>query len=353
MNEHLPACPSPPPDHEAVVIGAGLAAGYYLSQAGVGHLILEPAEAVGDSWPRRWESLRLFTPARYDSLPGMDFLAAPGYYPDKGEVTAYLAAYAVTFGLPVRTRTRMHRLEAAEAGFRLHLDDGQSLTAEKVIVATGAFGAPYRPALAADLAPSLPQLHTHDHHTSDDLPVGTVLVVGGGNSGVQLAEELAHAGRQVHLAERTRPRHIRQRIAGRDLFWWAQCHRGHPRPAHHPIGRRLQADAVIGTSCTQLLRAGVRFRPAATAAHGRTMAFADGSALAPEAVLWATGYRHDDHWIAVPGALDPSGTLITDQGRTPIPGLYALGRPWQRDRGSALLGFVSTDARCLAERITT
>lgn len=177
-------------------------------------------------------------------------------------------------------------------------------------------------------------------------------MVGGGNSGVQIAEELARGGRKVHLTERTRIRHIGQRIAHRDLFWWLSVTGAIHAPATSRIGRRLQADAVIGAPRARLVQAGIRFHPGVSAAQGRTVSFAEGSTLTPEAVLWATGYRHEDRWITVPGALGSSRALITDQGHTSVPGLYTLGRPWHRNRGSALLGFVGADARGLITELT-
>ncbi|WP_373271557.1 NAD(P)-binding domain-containing protein [Kocuria rhizophila] len=197
-------------------------------------------------------------------------------------------------------------------------------------------------------------MHSHHYRTPEHLPGAVVLVVGGGNSGVQIAQELARAGRQVHLAARTRPRHLPQRVLGRDLFWWLHTTGVLGAPATSRLGRRLRAaDPVIGTPRSRLVRAGVRFHPAVVAAAGDTVTFADGASLVPEAVLWATGYRHDDRWVRIPGAVDEHGKLITATGRTPAPGLFTLGRSWQRDRSSALLGFVGADARRLVAELTT
>lgn len=333
---------------------AGLAAGYYLRAAGVDFSILEATEAIGTSWTRRWESLRLFTPARYDGLPGMIFPGDPWHYPTKDEVASYLATYAGAFELPVRTGSPVTALRHGEPDrFELHLAGGQVLGATAVVVATGAFGAPYVPDLAQRLDPPLPQLHTDTYQAPDQLPDGPVLVVGAGNSGAQIALELAQAGHVVHLAARTRPRHVPQSIGGRDLFWWLNATGALHAAATTRIGRRLKAsDPVIGTPRAALHRTGVRLRPGVVDAGGSTVTFADGTTLIPASVMWATGYRHDDRWIDIPAALDPRGALITGTGHTPVPGLYTLGRPWQRSRGSALLGFVGADAQRLIADLT-
>ncbi|WP_240644171.1 NAD(P)/FAD-dependent oxidoreductase [Antribacter gilvus] len=125
-------------------------------------------------------------------------------------------------------------------------------------------------------------------------------------------------------------------------------------PADSRIGRRLRAnDPIIDTSRTALRAAGIRFRPRAATGAGRTISFADGTSLRPDSVLWAKGYRHDDRWIKIPGALDDDGAVRTSGLDTPTPGLHVLGRSWQRSRGSALLGFVAQDARLLATRMAT
>jgi len=197
------------------------------------------------------------------------------------------------------------------------------------------------------------QVHTDDYRKPSGLPAGPVLVVGGGNSGFQVAHELAATGRPVHLAEGAHLRTVAQRIAGRDLFWWLTTTGVIRAPGHTRLGRRLRAnEPIIGTSRRSLRRAGVTFRPRVVGATGGTVTFADGTSLSPSAVVWATGYRHDDRWITVPGALDPHGSLLSTGAETPVPGLHTIGRPWQHDRGSSLLGYVQHDAQRLAERLT-
>jgi putative flavoprotein involved in K+ transport len=178
-----------------------------------------------------------------------------------------------------------------------------------------------------------------------------VLVVGGGNSGFQIAEELA-ATRQVDLSIATRAPILPQRIGGKDLFWWLTRLRLMHVAVDSRLGRRMSGrEFIIGGSRRRLQAAGVRFRPAVAGADGRTVRFADGTSLDAEVVIWATGYRSDYSWIHIP-SVARDGQVIHRRGVTDVPGLYFVGLSWQHTRGSALLGFVNDDAAFLAGRIT-
>jgi putative flavoprotein involved in K+ transport len=198
------------------------------------------------------------------------------------------------------------------------------------------------------------QVHSADYHNPQALPDGPVLVVGGGNSGFQIAEELA-ATRQVDLSIATKYPMLPQRLAGRDLFWWLTRLGVMRVTAGSRLGRRVQArgEFIIGTNRRRLERAGVRFRPRLVDADGRTVRFADHSLLEDVGVVvWATGYRSDYAWIHIPGVAR-EGHVVHRRGVTEVPGLYFLGLSWQHTRGSALLGFVNDDAAYLANRIAT
>jgi putative flavoprotein involved in K+ transport len=202
------------------------------------------------------------------------------------------------------------------------------------------------------------QIHSADYCNPQSLPPGPVLVVGAGNSGLQIAEELA-ATRQVDVAAGEKVPALPQRLLGRDLFWWLTRPRFMRVNTATRLGRRLQArgEFVIGTNRRRLKRAGVRFRPRLVTAQGRSARFADGGSLDVGVVVWATGYRlpatryrPDYSWSAIPGATADGG-VTHRRGVTDVPGLYFLGLSWQYTRGSALLGFVADDAAYLAEQI--
>ncbi|WP_218566713.1 flavin-containing monooxygenase [Vallicoccus soli] len=329
---------------DVLVVGAGqagLAVGRALADRGADLLLVDAAGAVGDSWRARWDSLRLFTSAEHDALPGRAFPAPRGSYPGKDAVAGYLAAYAQ--GLPVRTGTPVHRLAPAPGGFAAETPTG-TVRARQVVVATGPFQVPRVPALAAGL--DVPHLHTGAYRRPSDVPGRRVLVVGAANSGLQVALELARAGRVVTVAVGRRLRRVPQRPLGRDLYWWLTRTGLVTRPSDAP-GPRIP-DVVVGPSWRALGRE-LALRGRAVAARGRVVELADGPVEA-DAVVWATGWRTEHGWFDVPGAVR-GGRLVHERGAVPVPGLHVLGLPGMRMRGSALLGFVGHDAAWVARRV--
>jgi putative flavoprotein involved in K+ transport len=221
--------------------------------------------------------------------------------------------------------------------------NGRAIRADAVVVATGPFQTPIVPPFARGLAAEVFQTHSAGYRRQDDLPGGRVLVVGGGNSGFQIAKELA-GSREVHLAIGARQTPLPQRLLGRDLFWWLTKLGLLSKTVDSRIGRRARGrDTLIGSSPRDLKCHGVVVRPRAVGAEGRTVGFADGSELQVDAVVWATGYRPDHSWIDLPVHGD-DGLLRHRRGVSDVPGLYFLGLSWQHTRGSALLGFVGDDA---------
>ncbi|MGZ6643207.1 MAG: flavin-containing monooxygenase [Solirubrobacteraceae bacterium] len=337
---------------EVVVVGggqAGLAIGYYLAQQGRRFTILEAAGEPAAAWRRRWDSIRLFTPVRYDSLPGFAFPGEPDSYPGRDDVVAYLTDYARRFELPVEFNSRVESVRAQDGGFLVELAD-RAYAADQVVVATGPFQVPFTPPIAADLHGDVVQMHSSDYRSPADLPAGTVLVVGGGNTGFQIAAELAQS-RPVHLAVGTRQTPLPQRILGRDLFRYLEATGLMNTTVTSRIGRRMKdRDTLIGSSPRAARRQGIQMRARATAAGGATVTFADGSDLTVGAVVWATGFRLDHSLVELP-VVDDGGQLRHERGVTEAPGLYFLGLPWQHTRGSALLGWVKDDAQFIAQRI--
>jgi putative flavoprotein involved in K+ transport len=336
-----------------VVIGggqAGLAIGYFLKQQGRNFVILEAADSIGAAWHARWESLTLFTPRRYDSLPGLPFPGDPDGYPSRDEVIAYLEQYAATFELPIQLNSPVRRLTSEDGNFALDVD-GRTITADQVVVATGPFQTPYVPEVASRLAPDVFRAHSTGYCKPSDVPQGSVLVVGGGNTGFQIAKELS-ATHHVYLSVGSRQTPLPQRPFGRDLFWWLTRSRLFSATVESRLGQRLQTrETLIGSSPRELRkRYGVELKPRVVDASGRTVEFADGSELEVDAVIWATGYRPDYSWIDLPVFKD-DGRLRHRRGVTEVPGLYFLGLTWQHTRGSALLGWVKDDAKFIAGQI--
>ena len=339
---------------DVAVIGggqAGLAIGYYLRQQGCRFLVLERASELAPAWRERWDSLTLFTPRRYSALPGRPFPGEPDGYPIRDEVIAYLERYAKTFGLPIELNSHVKRLDRSDDGrFRLVVD-GRGFTADQVVVATGPFQTPYVPKLSEKLAGDLFQTHAIGYRKPDDVPTGTSLVVGGGNTGFQIAKELS-ATHKVALSIGSKQKPLPQRVLGRDLFWWLTKTRLLNKTVESHLGRKLSTrDTLIGSSPREMTkRYGVELKPRLVNAAGRRVRFEDGSELEVDAVIWATGYRPDYSWIKLP-IFDEDGRLRHRRGITDVPGLYFLGLTWLHTRGSALIGFIKDDAEFIAEGI--
>ena len=310
-----PSMPSQAADDvEVVVIGAGqagLAIGHALERQGRQFLILERASEIAPAWRERWESLTLFTPRRYSALPGLPFPGDPDGYPTRDEVIAYLERYAATYELPVELNSEVEQLERGDDGrFRLTVD-GRLIAANQVVVATGPFQTPYVPKLAEKLRADLFQAHAVGYRRPEDVPDGTVLVVGGGNTGFQIAKELS-ATHKVVLSVGSRQKPLPQRLLGRDLFWWLTKARILNKSVESRLGRKLSTrDTLIGSSPHEMTkRYGVEVRRRLVDADGRRVSFEDGSELDVDSVIWATGYRPDYSWIKLPDLR---------RGRSPTP----------------------------------
>lgn len=342
-----------------VVIGAGqagLAAGYYLAQRQDHFIILDGYEHVGDAWRNRWDSLTLFTPAKFDALPGCSFPAPPDAFPTKDAAADYLAAYAQNYGLPVRTGVWVDRLETADQdGYHIYAG-GQRFQARRVIVATGAYQSPYTPAFAGDLHAGIVQLHSHSYRNPTELPQGRVLVVGAGNSGVEIAIELAKTGRQVWLSGRDVGRIPADKLGryfdGRPYWWFIST----ILSVRTPIGRKMKTsitrhgNPLIHLNRKDALQAGVQLiGRMAGVTNGQPVV--DGERLDVQAVVWATGYRPDFSWIHLP-IFDDFGLPHHVRGVVALaPGLSFVGLHFQTALPSALLGGVGKDAQYIVQRM--
>ena len=338
---------------DTVVVGAGqagLALGHHLRRAGHRFVIVDAAPRIGQSWRDRWDSLTLFTPRRYDSLPGMPFPGDPAGYPGKDEVADYLEGYARRFDLPVLLGSPVTSVRQDPAGGFAVETAGAGLEARQVVVATGGFTGPAVPELATRLDAGVRQLHSSAYRNPGSVADGDVVVVGAGNTGVQIAAELAESGRRVTLAVSSLGKRLPHRLLGRDLFWWFDRLGTMDVAAGTRLGRRLAAEnTIIGTDLTALFeRAGRVGR--VVDARGRELLLAGGGHLAADVVVWATGFRPHYPWLHVP-VLDAAGAPVHDGGVTAVTGLEFLGLPWQRNRGSALLGWVGRDAATTAGRL--
>ena len=349
--------------HDIIVIGAGqagLATGYHLAHQGVDFLILDRHQRVGESWRRRWDSLRLFTPARMDGLPGMAFPAPPDHRPSKDEVADFLEGYAERMRLPMRLGVTVERLTDSSAGghgFDVTTDHG-TYRAERVIVASGAWHEPRVPPFAAQLDDGVLQLHSSELRSVSQLQSGSVLVVGGANSGAEIAA-MAAPDHETWLVGRDTgqmPFDIDARVAdvAASVVWFAA---NHVVTVRNPIGRRAIAAMRDHGSPLERVRkrdlesAGVkRIYARVSGTQDGLPVLADGRVLPVRNVVWATGFRHDLPWIQLSDpVVGADGWPAHRLGvSTRVAGLYFVGLPYQTSFASALLGGVGRDAEHIA-----
>jgi putative flavoprotein involved in K+ transport len=325
---------------DVLVVGggqAGLAASYRLVETGVSHLVVDASTRVGDSWRHRYHSLALFTPRRLSSLPGVPLDGDPEGYAGGLEFADYLERYCATNGLPVMSGTRVVRLRVGDAdGFVAVLDGSAVVRSRAVLVCTGGFQQAIVPVVASRFGPEVVQLTMSTYRSPLSVGRGTVLVVGDGASGRDIAVELATTN-EVLLATGKPRRLFPQRVFG--ISTWTLMDRVGllSVSSRSPIGRMMQAADPFpdrGLSLATLRGQGVGIRARLVDASDRTAIFADGSRAAVASVIGAVGYRNDDSWIEV-----PEGT----------PGLHFLGRPWQRNRASALILGAARDSRVVVK----
>ncbi|QGG55037.1 flavin-containing monooxygenase [Paenibacillus sp. B01] len=341
--------------YDVIIIGAGqagLAVGYYLSQRNKSFIILERNASVGDSWVQRYDSLHLFTPRRYNSLPGFDFPGKLDGFPSKDEAALYLKAYTKEFNLPVRTSEHVLSISRENGGFQVNLTSEQ-LFAHQVVIATGPFQEPAIPQFASSLPEVVNQMHSSEYRNASQLHDGSVLVVGAGNSGAQIACELT-ATHDVHLAASKSISQLPLTLLGRSIFWYfdkAGLMKAHKSTA---VGKwlRKKPEYVYGNELRNRIRENkIIVHPRAVRADGKRITFSDQRSIEVSNVIWATGFKRNDAWIRIPGAFDSDGQIRHTDGVSSVQGLYYIGMQWQTSRGSSLLGWVKIDAQKIADKI--
>jgi putative flavoprotein involved in K+ transport len=345
---------------DTVVIGggqAGLAIGYHLARRERSFVILDGHERVGDPWRRRWNSLRVFTPARYNGLPGWSFPAPAWSYPSKDDVADYLESYAARFRLPIRTGVRVDGL-ARDGDAYVVTSGPDRYRAANVVVATGGYQAPRIPSFAVDLDPSIVQLHSSGYRDQSQLREGSVLVVGAGNSGAEIALE-SSARHRTWLSGRDTGQEP-FRAGGRwdrlftPPFWFLLSH---VLTVRTPIGRKAR-DQISNRGLPlarvrrgDLIRAGVERVPRVTGVRDGQPICGDGTTLEPANVVWCTGFQSDFSWIDLP-ILGPDGQPRHERGVVnSAPGVYFIGLFFQSAGSSSLIGGVGRDARHVARHI--
>lgn len=347
---------------DVVVIGggqAGLAVGYYLQQRGLRFAIFDSATRIGDTWRRRWDSLRLFTPARFDALPGLPLPFAANTFPSKDELADYLEAYASHFVLPVKLGVRVERVVKSGDSFLLHTSAGL-FSAKQVVVAMSPYQVPKMPVLSARVRADITQLHSSQYRGPAQLPPGPVLIVGAGNSGAEIALDLARAGRSpIALAGRDTghvPFAIDGLLSRLVLSWFVlRVVFHHLLTIRTPLGRRARqrlrgrGAPLVRAKPRDLQRAGVRRVGRVVGVERGLLRVEGGELLEPRSVIWATGFQAEFSWLELP-VLDEHGEPQHDAGvALNAPGLYFVGLEFQFAMSSSMLQGVARDAARVVE----
>jgi putative flavoprotein involved in K+ transport len=346
---------------DTIVIGAGqsgLATGYFLQQAGREFVILDANRRIGDAWRNRWDSLHLFTPARYDGLAGMPFPAPPHSFPTKDEMAEYLEGYAAHFNLPVRTGVRVDHLTRQGKLFMLSAGD-QRFQADNVVVAMATFQKPRIPAFAQELDPGIRQIHSADYRNPAQLRDGGVLIVGAGNSGAEIGIEVARKHRTWMSGRDTGHVPFRIESTAARLILLPLVLRGffhHLMTVDMPLGRKIrpkilsQGGELIRTKPRDLTAAGVERVPRTVGVQNGRPLLEDGRVLDVANVIWSTGFTPGFSWIDLPimGEKEPKHR----RGVVPSqPGLYFVGLNFLYAFSSTMIQGVSRDAEYIVQQI--
>ena len=320
-----------------IIIGAGqsgLAIAYYLNKRNANYLIVDANSDIGAPWLKRWDSLKLFTPSEFNNLPGMEFPHEKGHYANKYEVAKYLKSYVSKFKIPIEFNHKITSLKKEKGVFTLKSSQ-QKFEAKNVIIATGPFHKPFTP-------------------SPDQLQEGPTLVVGAGDSGVQILNEISQTGKLVYFSGNTNIISIPQEILGKTLWWWFQKTGFLSAHKYSWIGRKLSkgVQPVIGTKAKTLFQ-----KPNITCvgrtldANAQTLFFEKQENTDIKNIVWATGFKPNFKWID--GIeLDDNHYPKNYRGVSDIEGLYFLGLPWLYTRGSATLGGVKKDAEYLNKQFS-
>jgi putative flavoprotein involved in K+ transport len=347
---------------ETVIIGggqAGLTAGYHLANRGRSFMILDANERIGDAWRKRWDSLRLFTPAHFSRLPGLRHHTSAWSFVTKDEMADYLEDYAERFELPVRTGVSINGLSKVDSGFEISAGDLR-FEAENVVVATGAHQIPKVPAFMSELDPRIVQLHSRDYRSPSQLQEGDVLLVGAGNSGAEIGLELSRTHRvllagpstgQIPVRHGTLPARLGFRVF---RFFGHRVLRVDTR-----IGRKLgpkltaKGDPLIRTKLKDLLAAGVERVPRVVGVRDGMPVLEDDRVVDVANVVWCTGFRTDFGWIDLPVFGDDGQPMHYRGVVDSEPGLYFLGLVFQYSVSSDVLPGRGRDAEYIAKHIAS
>ncbi len=340
---------------DILVIGAGqagLAMGYYLKKSNFNFILLDSTETIGDVWRNRFDSLTLFSPRNYSSLPGLSLSGNPEGYASKDEFANYLETYAHTFQIPVSLNTEVKSLKKfGDSKFKAFTTKGDFL-ADKIVVATGPFQKPFIPQIQQHLSNKVFQIHSSVYKNPSQLSSGNVLVIGGGNSGAQITIELSKT-RKVYISTGHKIVFIPRNIFRRSIFWWLdKLHLSEISTDSKISTFFKRTEPVVGLELKKLIqKEKVIIKERTLDFQDQKAIFKDGSQIKIDNIIWSTGYKPDYSWIYVPGIISQNNKPIHHRGISPVSGIYFLGLLWLSRLGSTQIHGVGYDAKYLYENI--
>lgn len=341
-----------------IIIGAaqaGLSMAYRLKKLGKSFILVDGGNKIGESWLNRWDSLTLFTPTEFNHLEGLEFQKPKGYYPNKYDVANYFDEYVRLFDFKIHFNTLIENITKKEGVFNLKHKKG-IYQCKNVIIATGPFHTPYIPPFHKNIDISIHQLHSNFYSSTSQLTEGNTLVVGAGDSGYQILDEISanFKDKNVYFSGNTSVKTLPQVFLGKTLWWWFTKTGFLSFNKHSMIGKIISnfPQPIIGTNTKEILsRKNVKALGKTLNAEKKSIYFENGEVKDIKNIIWATGYRPNFNWID--GLeLDENNYPKNNRGVSNIKGLYFIGLPWLHTRGSATLGGVKKDAKYISDYIS-
>lgn len=338
-----------------IIIGAGqagLSMAYYLKKQNQDFLIVDANSEAGEPWLKRWDSLKLFTPSEFNNLPGFPFPHKKGHYASKYEVADYLKAFVSKFDIPIAFNQKIVNLKKEGDHFTIKSKD-ETFKAKNVVVSTGPFHTPFTPPCHQNIAKDIVQIHSEHYKSPKQLQDGDALVVGAGDSGVQILEEISKTNRSVYFSGTTNIATLPQEFLGKTLWWWFKKIGFLNASKHSWVGKRIinGRQPVIGTDVKKLFKKpNIHCVGRTLDATNKEIVFEKETISSIRNIVWATGFKPNFNWIEGE-QLDTNSYPKNYRGVSQIKGLYYLGLPWLHTRGSATLGGVKKDAEYLSNYI--
>lgn len=342
---------------QVTVIGggqAGLGIAHHLKLAGISFVVLDANSRIGDPWRKRWDSLELFTPRPFASLPGLKVSKKYAYYPKKNEIADYFESYSNKFEFPIKMESVVTNISKKSNSYVIETNR-KTYYSSDIVIATGPYTKAFIPDFANKLGKNVHQIHSSEYKNPDQVKGNTVVIVGGGNSATQLTEELYQAGKSVTLISSKMPWFLPKTILGVSSYWWFYLSGILTANANSSISRyvRKRGDGIIGRGAKKLIDSKLVSHELSRVVDATQdcLILENGKIIPVSVVIWATGFKPEYPWLNIAGVIGSNGEPIQHLGISPVAGVYWVGLPWQSRMNSGIINGIDHDARLVAEHI--